>query len=89
MGRYVIRRLLYMLVVLVVVSFITFGLMHAVPGGPFTREKALPEETIKMLNQRYHLDDPLWKQYTDYLYATMIPHITTTPPSNVQLCTRE
>jgi ABC-type dipeptide/oligopeptide/nickel transport system permease component len=82
MGRYVVRRLLYMLVVLLVVSFITFGLMHAVPGGPFTREKALPEETIKMLNERYHLDDPLWKQYTDYLYATMIPHITTTPPSN-------
>jgi ABC-type dipeptide/oligopeptide/nickel transport system permease component len=81
MGRYIVRRLLYMLVVLLVVSFITFGLMHAVPGGPFTREKALPAETIKILNERYHLDDPLWKQYLDYLYATMIPHITTTPPT--------
>ena len=38
MGRYIIRRLLYMLVVILVVSMITFGLMHAVPGGPFTRE---------------------------------------------------
>lgn len=81
MGRYVIRRLLYMLVVLVVVSFITFGLMHAVPGGPFTQEKALPAETIALLNQRYHLDDPLWKQYVDYLYATMIPHVTTVAPT--------
>ena len=81
MGRYVVRRLLYMLLVVVVVSFITFGLMHAVPGGPFTREKTLPAETIKILNARYHLDDPLWKQYLDYLFDTMVPHITTTPPT--------
>ncbi len=82
MGRYIVRRLLYMVLVLVVVSFITFGLMHAVPGGPFTQEKALPQETINLLNQRYHLNDPLWKQYVDYLYATMIPHITTVAPTN-------
>ena len=81
MGRYVIRRLLYMLVVILVVSMITFGLMHSVPGGPFTREKALPAETLKVLNERYHLDDPLWKQYVDYVYNTMVPHFTTTPPS--------
>ena len=55
--------------------------MHAVPGGPFTREKALPEETIKILNERYHLDEPLYVQYTSYLYAVFIPHITTTPPT--------
>jgi ABC-type dipeptide/oligopeptide/nickel transport system permease component len=82
MGRYIVRRLLYMLVVLLVVSLITFILMHAVPGGPFTKEKALPAETIKILNARYHLDDPLWKQYADYVYSTMIPHITTIGPSN-------
>jgi ABC-type dipeptide/oligopeptide/nickel transport system permease component len=81
MSRYIIRRFLYMLVIVVVVSLITFLLMHAVPGGPFTREKALPAETIKILNARYHLDDPLWKQYLDYLNSTMIPHITTTPPT--------
>lgn len=70
-----------MVVVVIVVSLITFALMHAVPGGPFSREKALPEATIKILNQRYHLDDPLWLQYVDYLYSTMVPHITRTPPS--------
>jgi ABC-type dipeptide/oligopeptide/nickel transport system permease component len=81
MGRYIIRRLLYMVVVVLVVSVITFLLMHAIPGGPFTREKALPAETIKVLNERYHLDDPLWKQYASYVYAVLIPHFTTTPPS--------
>jgi ABC-type dipeptide/oligopeptide/nickel transport system permease component len=70
-----------MVVVVLVVSIITFGLMHAIPGGPFTQEKRLPEETIKVLNERYHLDDPLWKQYTSYVYAVLIPHFTTTPPS--------
>jgi ABC-type dipeptide/oligopeptide/nickel transport system permease component len=72
---------MYMLVVIVVVSFITFGLMHAVPGGPFSREKALPEETIKILNERYHLDDPLWRQYMDYLYNTMVPRVTSVKPT--------
>jgi ABC-type dipeptide/oligopeptide/nickel transport system permease component len=81
MGRYIIRRLLYMLVVILVVSLITFMLMHAVPGGPFTREKTLPAETIKILNERYHLDQPLYIQYASYVYAVFIPHLTTTPPS--------
>lgn len=81
MGRYIARRLIYLIVVLLVVSIITFGLMHAVPGGPFSREKALPEETIRVLNARYHLDDPLWKQYVNYVYEVMIPHITTKPPT--------
>ena len=81
MGQFVARRLLYMIVVLFVVALITFMLMHAVPGGPFTQEKALPKETLKQLSERYHLDDPLWKQFTDYLYNTMIPRLTTTPPT--------
>lgn len=82
MGNYIIRRLLYMVVVVLVVSVITFGLMHAVPGGPFTREKNLPEETVRVLEERYNLDAPLWRQYVDYVYNVLIPHVTTTPPSN-------
>ena len=81
MGRYIVRRLLDMIVVILVVSVITFGLMHAIPGGPFSRERALPAATIKILNERYHLDDPLWKQYVDYIYNVLIPHITPKPPS--------
>ncbi len=80
MGRYIVRRLIYLVAVLVVVSGITFGLMHAVPGGPFDREKALPAETIANLEKRYHLDQPLLKQYGNYLYEVMIPHISTQPP---------
>lgn len=37
--------------------------MHAVPGGPFNREKALSEATINALNARYNLDKPLIVQF--------------------------
>jgi oligopeptide transport system permease protein len=56
-----------MIITLVFVASITFFLMHAVPGGPFQSEKALPEAVIQALNEKYHLDDPLWKQYLDYM----------------------
>jgi oligopeptide transport system permease protein len=49
------------------IATITFVMMHAIPGGPFSRERALPEEIIAALNAKYHLDDPLWKQYLDYM----------------------
>ena len=62
--------------VLFVVSAITFGLMHAVPGGPFDREKALPQEILDNLNARYHLDEPLVVQYARYLYDVMVPRFS-------------
>ena len=80
MGRYIARRLLYMVVVLLVVSVITFGLMHAVPGGPFDREKPLPEEILANLNAKYNLDAPLWEQYLLYMYDVTIPQFTTEEP---------
>lgn len=43
--------------------------MHAIPGGPFSEEKALPPEIIKNLEAKYHLDQPLWKQYVDYMWG--------------------
>ena len=41
--------------------------MHAVPGGPFNREKALSQATIDALNARYNLDKPLGTQFLLYL----------------------
>ncbi len=69
MFEFIVRRILWLIPVIFVVSIITFLLMHAVPGGPFDREKALPPQTIANLNAKYHLDEPLWKQYVDYMYG--------------------
>jgi len=74
MGPLIIRRLVYLVAVLFVVSGITFGLMHAVPGGPFDREKALPPLIMENLEKRYHLDEPLLAQYGRYVYEVVVPH---------------
>ena len=41
--------------------------MHAIPGGPFNREKALSEATIAALNARYNLDKPVPQQFLLYM----------------------
>jgi ABC-type dipeptide/oligopeptide/nickel transport system permease component len=75
MGRYVVRRFLWMLLVLFFISLITFAMEHAVPGGPFDREKRLPEEIIANLEEKYNLDEPYWKQYALYLSDVLVPRI--------------
>jgi ABC-type dipeptide/oligopeptide/nickel transport system permease component len=80
MTQYIIRRMGRNLIVILVVALITFLLMHSVPGGPFDKEKALPKEIIANLNARYHLDEPLPKQFALYLYDVLIPRFSSTTP---------
>lgn len=67
MVLYLVKRTMSSLLALFVIITITFMLMHAIPGGPFTREKKLPEQVLKNIEKKYHLDDPSWKQYLAYL----------------------
>ncbi|MCB9453920.1 MAG: ABC transporter permease [Anaerolineaceae bacterium] len=76
MARFITRRLLWMLLVLFVLSIVVFALMHAVPGGPFDREKPLPPQTMAIMNEKYHLDDPIVTQYVSYVGDIAIPTIT-------------
>ena len=62
---YIIKRIFNAFIVLWIVITITFFLMHAIPGGPFTAEKSLPP--YDSIEERYKLNDPLYKQYGDYL----------------------
>jgi oligopeptide transport system permease protein len=64
---YIIRRLLMMVVTLFAIITLTFFLMHAVPGGPFTSEKQVLPEIQAALDAKYHLNDPIWLQYFNYL----------------------
>ncbi len=68
MTGYIIRRVLWMIPVFWAVATITFFLMHAVPGGPFSQEKELPPAVIENLNKKYNLDKPLYEQYGRYLW---------------------
>ena len=67
MVGYIIRRVLWIIPVLLVVSFLTFSLMKATPGGPWDREKELSERQIAILNAKYGLDDPFIVQYIRWL----------------------
>lgn len=67
MIKYTIKRFISMFITLFFVITFTFVLMHSIPGGPFTREKTLQPAVLEALNEKYHLDDPLFKQYIDYL----------------------
>ena len=67
MIRYALVRLAQGIPVLLVVASVTFALLRFLPGGPFDREKALPPEILRNIEARYHLDEPVFKQYLRYL----------------------
>lgn len=67
MTRYLIRRILWLVPVLLFVSLITFTLMHVTPGGPWDKDKAVAPQIVENLNRRYNLDKPAWQQYLIYI----------------------
>ena len=67
MKKYLLKRLGMMLLTLFLITLLTFILMHSVPGGPFTGEKQVSKAVLDALNEKYKLNDPLWKQFLDYV----------------------
>ncbi len=67
MTGYILRRILYLGPVLFAVALITFLLMHAVPGGPWDRDKPLNPAVVANLNHKYGLDQPLWRQFATFI----------------------
>jgi oligopeptide transport system permease protein len=65
---YFLRRLATLVPLLLVISFLAFVLVRVAPGGPFDRERQPASPEIKRaLEAKFHLDDPVWKQYLRYL----------------------
>ena len=65
---YFLKRILFLIPLLLVISFLAFALVRAVPGGPFDRErKPASPEIERNLLAKYHLDEPLWQQYGRWL----------------------
>jgi oligopeptide transport system permease protein len=68
MGAYLARRILLALPTMAIVYTVAFLLVHATPGGPWDNaEKPLAPQVLANLKAKYHLSDPLWKQYVLYL----------------------
>src|SRR5260221_13570456 len=65
---YFLKRLIGMVPLLIVISFLAFLLVHIAPGGPFDKERAPASPEIKRnIEAKYHLNEPIWKQYLRYL----------------------
>ena len=64
---FVLRRVAGFLPVLFVIISLSFFIMRLAPGGPFDQERVLPEQVRENIETRYHLNEPLWKQYLRYL----------------------
>jgi oligopeptide transport system permease protein len=65
---YFLKRLAWTPPLLLLISLLAFLLVHAAPGGPFDRERAPASPEIKrQMEAKYHLNEPLWKQYLRYL----------------------
>jgi len=65
---YFVKRLIFAVPLLLVISLLTFALVRAAPGGPFDRERTPASPEIeKNLKAKYHLDEPFWKQYARYV----------------------
>ncbi len=69
MTRYIIRRILGFIPVLIAIALFTFVLMRAIPGGPFdfAGDKSLPPQVVANIEAKYHLDWPMWKQFLSYM----------------------
>ena len=67
---YLLRRILFLVPLLLVISLLSFGLLRMAPGGPFDRERAPASEEIeRQLRARYHLDESIPRQYLRWLGA--------------------
>ncbi|MDN6018109.1 MAG: oligopeptide transporter permease, partial [Enterobacterales bacterium] len=67
MLKFIFRRLLEAIPTLFILITISFFMMRLAPGSPFTGERALPPEVLANIEAKYHLNDPIWKQYGHYL----------------------
>ena len=68
MLNFVIKRLAIAVPTLLILIVLSYILMYAAPGGPFTREKALPPQVIANLQARYGFNEPVWKQILVYVW---------------------
>ncbi|GAB4090398.1 ABC transporter permease family protein [Hydrogenophaga soli] len=71
MWTYAFRRLLATLPTLLAVITLCYLMLHLTPGGPFDSERKVSAAVLANLQAKYHLDEPLWKQYLLYLQSLL------------------
>ena len=67
MARFLLHRLLTAIPTLLVIATLAFVLLHLTPGGPFDSGQVLVPQIQHAIEARFHLDEPVWRQYLRYL----------------------
>jgi len=67
MGRFVLRRFLSIIPTIFIIITLGFVIIRAAPGGPFSSERTLPAAVLRNIQAKYHLDEPMLKQYFRFL----------------------
>ena len=71
MLSYIAKRIAVAIPTMLMLIILSFLLMHAAPGGPFTSEKKFPAEVLANLNAKFGLDQPLWRQMLTYVWGVV------------------
>ncbi len=75
MQRFILRRILWNIPVLLLITVVTFGMMQLVPGGPFSASdsgRPIPPEIRANMEAKYGLNDPVWQQYLTYMNRLLL-----------------
>ena len=73
MLKFILRRILETIPVLLCVAAMTFFMCRLAPGGPFDEDKQVTAEVRELLNKQFNLDQPLHKQFIQYI--THLPNL--------------
>lgn len=65
--KYLLRRVLFIVLTLFLIATITFLLLNFLPGTPYTNEERMTDAQILIMNERYGLNEPLLVRYFQYL----------------------
>lgn len=66
-GKYILRRLFYMVLTLFIIISLTFLLLQFLPGTPFANQDQLTATQLQLLNEKYGLDQPIFQRYLTYM----------------------
>lgn len=71
MTKFIIRRILSLILTMFIIVTLSFFLIRIAPGGPFSSEKKLPEQVLQNILKKYHMDEPIGQQYLRYMGEVM------------------
>lgn len=66
MAKYILKRLVYSFLTIFLIVALTFFMMHALPGDPFSTGKAIDPQIMAAMKEKYDLDKPVPQQFVKY-----------------------